>query len=147
MSLNNIIKYQDEEYFDDRLFVLHLCKSTVKIQQDGIVATTVYHEDALSDHLWCIVSYRNCNRYPIFSVDSFHRKDDAVSYLQNIEPSTPLISLNGNSPQHPLSYEDYCLWKKKNAFNEYDYKPFFSSDGANPREVIFQRIEEFQGIL
>ena len=147
MSINYTINFQGDDYFDDRLFVSHLCKSTVNIQQDGFVVTTIYHEEAPANHFWCVVTYRNCNRYPIFRVESFHKKDDAIAYIQNIEPTTPLISLKGNSPKHPLSYEDYCIWKKSNAFKEYDYKPLFSSNGANPRELVFQRIEEFQGIL
>lgn len=147
MNTDNTIKFQGQDYFDERLFVLHLCEGTVNIQSDGIVVTTIFHDQAPQNHLWSVVSYRNCIRYPIFRVDSFHKKDDAVSYMQNIEPSTPLISLDGNSPQIPLPYEEYSQWKKKNSFKEYDYQNLFSSEGANPRELIFQKVEEFQGIL
>jgi len=146
MNRKSTILFNGEEYFDDRLFVIHLCKGTVKIQKDGVVATTIYHENPPADHLWCVVTYRNCNRYPIFRVDSFYHQSNAIEFLQQIEPTTPLISLNGSPMYFQLTFEEYCLWKKKNAFKEYDYKPLFSSDGTNPQEVIFQRIEQFQGI-
>ena len=149
MNEAETIKFQGQEYFDDRLYILYLCKGTVEIKpdDDGAIWTTIYHEQAPASHIWCVVTYRNCKRYPLYRVDSFHEKDDAISYIRKIEPETPLISLNGSAPLNPIPYEEYLAWKKKNNFRKYDFQTVFTSGGMNPRETIGQTKEQFKGIL
>ena len=139
--------FDGELYFDDRMFVFYLCKGDVKIDKtNGVVVTNIYHENPPDDFVWCLVTYRNCEKYPSNRVDCFHNERDAIKYLQNIEPSTPLINLNGNSPRIPKPYEEYIEWKKENNLKEYDYKAMYLDGGSNPTEQYFQRIETFQGI-
>lgn len=143
-----MITFQGQEYFDDRLFVLYLCKGSVEIESDR-VAITLYHDQAPTDHIWCIVTYRNCNRYPLCRVDPFYKKDDAIAYLREVEPTVPLISLNGRSPQKPLSYDGFVAWKQKNKFRDYDYQRLYLSDGAdggNRQEHVYQTKDSFKGI-
>ncbi len=52
MNQIKTIKFQGEEYFDDRLFVLYLCKGKVEIQSDGVIITTIYHEQEPADFIW-----------------------------------------------------------------------------------------------
>ncbi len=142
-----MIEFDGHSYFDDRLYVSYLCKGTVRIDpDDGVATTTIYHEQTPADHIWCVVTHRNCNRYPIFSIDSFYKKDSAMSYLKIIEPKTPLISLNGNSPHHPKTYEEYSAWKESNNLKDYDYRSIFTLGGIDPREMIMQTKEQFDGI-
>lgn len=149
MNQPKLISFQGQEYFDDRLYVLYLCKGTVEIEpdNDGIVWTKIYHEQAPADHVWCIATYRNCNRYPLYRVDCFYKKEDAVLYMKQIEPETPLISLNGQSPLQPVSYEEYLLWKKENGVKEYDWQSLYSPDGRNASESVGQTKEQFKGIM
>ena len=148
MDQTKTIEFRGHKYFDDRMFVLYLCKGTVEIEpdDDGVVWTNIYHEKALDDHIWCVATYRNCNRYPLYRVDSFYKKEDAEKYIKEIEPETPLISLEGEPPTAPLSYEDYSQWKKKNGLVDYDWKSLYSADGTNASESIGQTKEQFQGI-
>jgi len=143
-----MIKYQEREYFDDRLFILYLCKGKVEIQPDGLVSTTIYHEKELTDFVWCLVTFRNCARYPATRVDSFYKKEDAITYQKSIEPETPLISLQGKSPINPLSYEEYRSWKNKNDFKEYDFHEVFTArpKGSNARETFMEEKSQFKGI-
>lgn len=143
-----MIKFQEREYFDDRLFILYLCKGKVEIQTDDIVATTIFHEQEPADFVWCLVTFRNCSRYPALRVDSFYKKENAIAYLRSIEPETPLISLHGKSPISPRSYEDYLSWKKENNFKEYDFHKVFmaSPKGANARETFMEEKRQFKGI-
>jgi len=141
-----MITFQGEQYFDDRLFVLYLCKGKVELESDGLIATTIYHDSAPADYIWCVVTYKNFNRYPLYRIDSFYKKDDAIAYIKLIEPETPLISLGGKLPQPPLSYQDYVAWKKKNNLKDYDWKSLFTSDGSNARETIYQTREQFKEI-
>ena len=149
MNQPKTISFQGQEYFDDRLYVLYLCKGTVEIEPDGdgVVWTKIYHEQAPTDYVWCVATYRNCNRYPLYRVDSFYKKEDAVLYIKKIEPETPLISLNGKSPLHPVSYEKYLLWKKENGTKEYDWQSLYSPDGKNASESVGQTKEQFKGIM
>ncbi|MFC1866522.1 hypothetical protein ACFL0H_00050 [Thermodesulfobacteriota bacterium] len=136
-----MIQFNGEFYHDDRLFVLYLCKGTDETRSDH-VATTIYHENPPPDALWCIVTYRNVERYVAVRVDIFESKKAAVEYMRNVEPTVPLISLGGTSPKPPLNYDDFVLWKKENGFKEYDYKTMyktmFAIGGVNPTEVIYR---------
>jgi len=146
MTTKDTISFQGREYFDDRMFVLYLCKGKVTVLPDNTVKTKIYHEDPPDQYLWCVVTYRNCIGYPAFRVDSFYKKEDAISYIKLIEPQSPLISLNGESPQNLLPYDDYLIWKKKNNFKEYDYCSLYTPGGENAREIIIQAKANFKGI-
>lgn len=142
------IKFQGQEYFDDRIFVLYLCAGKVEIEEgeEGAVWTTIYHENPPAEHIWCVATYRNCKRYPLYRVDSFHRKEEAIAYIKQIEPETPLISLGGESSQDPLPYEKYLEWKKNNNLKDYDWKSLYSAGGINASERIGQTKTQFKGI-
>lgn len=142
------IEFQGQEYFDDRIYVLYLCEGTVEIEPgpDGAVWTKIYHEKVPEDYVWCVVTYRNCNRYPLYRVDSFYKKEDAEQYIKKIEPETPLISLGGNSPKKPLSYEEYSKWKVENGFKDYDWESLYSAGGTNASESVGQTKAQFKGI-
>lgn len=143
-----MIKFDGEAYFDDRLYVLYLCKGIVSEgEHDGTVVTTIYHEQPPKEYIWCLLTYRNCNRYPLASINHFQHEEDATDYLKRIEPETPLISLNGNSPRSPLIYEKYVEWKRSNNFAEYDYKSLYLPGGTNPTETIYQTKEQFKGVV
>jgi hypothetical protein len=148
MSQAKTIEFQGQRYFDDRMFVLYLCKGTVEIEpdNDGVVWTKIYHEKAPDNHIWCVVTYRNCNRYPLYRVDSFYEKKVAEKYIREIEPETLLISLGGEPPTLPLAYEDYSDWKQKNGLKDYDWKSLYFTDGTNASESIGQTKDQFNGI-
>lgn len=142
------IEFNGDSYFDDRLFVLYLCPGNVEIEErkDGAVWITIYHENYPENHLWCVVTYKNCTRYPLYRVDCFNKKEDAISYIKEIEPETPLISLGGSSPEIPMPYEEYVEWKKENNLGDYNWKSLYSVDGKNASERIGQTKEQFKGI-
>ena len=148
MDDKKTFEFQGQSYFDDRLFVLYLCPGKVEIEEGdaGAVWTSIYHENPPKDHIWCVATYRNFGRYPLYRVDCFYKKEGAISYIKQIEPETPLISLGGQPPQDPLPYEKYIEWKKINGLNDYDWKALYSSDGINAGERIGQTKKQFKGI-
>ena len=148
MNESKTIRFQEQDYFDDRLFVLYLCAGKVEMENvhDGSVWTTIYHDKPPTEHVWCVATYRNCTRYPLYRVDSFHKKDDALAYITKIEPETPLISLDGKPPEYPLSNQKYLEWKKSNNLQDYDWKSLYSAGGSNAEERIGQTKEQFKGI-
>jgi hypothetical protein len=58
--------------------------------------------------VWTVVTRRNCEDFPPFRVDEFSTKDEAIKFIEEVEPTTPLISLDGKSPFTPLPYIEYC---------------------------------------
>ena len=56
-----MITFQGKQYFDDRFFVLYSCKGKVDPESNGLIATTIYHEQAPEEHIWLVVTYRNYN--------------------------------------------------------------------------------------
>lgn len=130
-------------YYDDRLYVLYLCKGTVGVDSNGAVISNIYHDEPTADSHWCLVTYGNHINYPIHSVKHFETKDEALDYIKRMEPEVPLISLGGASPKQPLSYDEFVRWKKENKFKEFDYKSVYTPGGSNNRESIFQTKEQF----
>lgn len=129
-------------YYDDRLFVLYVCLGTVEIE-DELVTTTIYHENPPFDAKWCLVTYRNCENYPAFSVVHFQDSADAITYMRLIEPTTPLVSSQGQTVTPPVSYDAYSQWKIDEHLEEYDYRKCYRPGGANAIEMIMQTKEQF----
>ena len=127
-----------EIFHDDRMFVLYLCKCTVA-PFEGLENVTIYHEETPENFKWCLATYRNVDRYPIYRTDEFDSEAEAIEYAKHIEPQTPLVSLGGNSPNPPMSYTDFLDWKKENEFEEYDYRKVFTPGGSNPQESVMRR--------
>ena len=138
-----MIIFQNSNYYDDRLFIFYLCKCTINISSDDMVETTIYHEENPNGSIWCLITYKNCERYPVSTINHFNTKDKAIDYIKKVEPSTPLISLDGQSPKQPLQYIEYLQWKKAKNLKEYDYKDMYTLSGTNPKEVIWQTKEQF----
>ena len=59
---HKMIEFQGQKYYDDRLFVLYLAKSTVVKGEGDTFNITVYHEQAPEDSKWCLVTYSNTLR-------------------------------------------------------------------------------------
>lgn len=85
--------WQGQVYFDDRLFILDLQQAKKGDRE-----------------VWAVTTRRNIKGFPPRRVDDFKTKEEAVSYLKEVEPSTPRISLHGKSPNPVPSYEEYLKW-------------------------------------
>jgi len=138
-----MIAFKGASYFDDRLFILHLCRGRVENGADETVNTTIFHEGDADDLIWCLATYRNCVGYPLVHLNHFDTKDDALKYIGLVESTVPLISLNGQSPNPPLSYEDYLKWKNREGLSDYLYPEAYLPGGENPTELIVQSKEQF----
>jgi tetratricopeptide (TPR) repeat protein len=137
----NEIEFEGEYYRDDRMYVLYVCRCTID-EQENLLVTNIYHEDAPADSKWCLVTYRNVNRYTPIRADHFETEIEATTYMRQVEPTVPLISQGGSPMCPPLTYEEFVRWKKKNKFKEYDYKEMYTPGVTNPMESIFQGINQ-----
>ena len=122
-------------YYDDRLFVLCVCMCTVTEVDADTLETVIYHDNAPPSHIWCVATFRNTARYPLFRVDHFQTETEARRYMQSVEPGVPRVSLGGAPPINPPSYEEFLEWKTANQFEEYDYRRVFPPGGGNARET------------
>jgi hypothetical protein len=98
-------QFEGEIYNDDRMFVLYLCKGVITEIDEETFQTTIHHGGDPEEFVWCLVTFRNTHRYPVYRVDHFDSMESARTYVQHFEPRVPLISLGGNSPAAPMTYE------------------------------------------
>lgn len=133
------IEFDGRHYLDDRMFLLHLARCTVEAPKDSMVATTVHHQSPPPTAVWCVVTYRNTSGYPPFRVDHFNTRQEAQAYLENVEPDTPRISLNGRAPRPRPSFAEFSAWKSAHDLLDYDYTSVFMPGGEDASEVVLQR--------
>ena len=87
-----MVLWQGTIYRDDRVFVLDLQLATKGDRQ-----------------VWAVTTRRNIDGFPPFRVDDFETKEEAVDFIQRIEPTTPRIRFGGKPPEHPVSYDKYVI--------------------------------------
>jgi len=85
--------WQGRPYLDDRVFILEL-RRAIKA----------------GHRVWAVVTRRNVRGFPPRRVDDFETKEDAIAYIKQVEPSTPRISLGGQSPCPEPTYDEYLAW-------------------------------------
>ena len=114
------IEFEGDLYNDDRIYVLKIrlgkCQNLTGITQ--YTFSEPVSSTKSPEYKWCLTTHRNTERYPITRVDSFDSKEDAEKYLRGVEPSTPLISLDGKRSE--MTYDEFINWKKKQGLKEYD---------------------------
>jgi hypothetical protein len=130
------VTFEGETYHDDRMFVVSVCKCTVKDVDAETMETVIYHETAPPDHTWCLVTYRNVPGYPVFRVDHFQTQEEARDRMKRVEPSVPLISLHGAPPRAPRPYHEFLAWKTRSHLQDFDYRNTGSFGGSNPIELV-----------
>ena len=154
--MKNNLEYEGHLYNDDRIFVLYIARCTEKKVKPGYLEYVIYHTnpptknknpktilstlinkfkaDDQDVYMWGVVTYRNTARYPCMGVKAFYDKEAAQKYLIKVEPTTPLVSLNGRGSE--MTYDDFVDWKNQQAFKEYDYKKMYLAGGENPSEIV-----------
>ena len=125
--MKNKLEYEGHLYNDDRMFVLYIARCTEKKVDPGYLEHVIHHTNPPANSMWCVVTYRNTARYPCIGVRAFIDKEAAQKYLRKVEPSTPLVSLDGRKSE--MTYDEFLDWKNQQAFKEYDYKKMYLAGG------------------
>jgi len=115
--------WQGHVYKDDRLFILDLQKAR-KGQRT----------------VWAVTTRRNIEGFPPFRVDDFASKDEAVAFIERIEPETPRISLGGRSPDRPLVYAKYLATLKSEGLPS--AMEIYELNKTRHRDLIIDEISE-----
>ncbi len=100
----------DEDYLDDRMFVLEVQRT---LSGSAIKAE---HQET-----WSVITYRNVRGYPPFRVDPFDTRAEAVHYLRRVAPQSPRVSLNGSAPVPAPSWSEYQNWLEENGLQRMPY--------------------------
>lgn len=130
--------FQGQRYRDDRMYVLHIAPCVVRELGDDFLETVVHHEEVPAEHSWCLITFRNTERYPATRVDHFDTREEAEPYARSVEPTVPLVSLGGHPPSPAPTYEEFQNWKAANGCRAYDYREVFGG-GADPTESFTTR--------
>ena len=107
MGKSQNIKFQDEIYRDDRIFVMNLSKGKVEINN-------------VTFQKFILVTYRNSVKLVATRANHFDTKEDAENYIKKVEQESPLISQNGQSlpvPNNVDAWEFWSNWLKINNLN------------------------------
>lgn len=149
MSENNenLIEFNGKYFFDDRLFVMHLCRGTISYSEEkDIVTSTIYHDEVKDDFVWFIATYWNCPGYQPFSLIPFSTRENALTYLNIFERTTPRISLSGGQLNRPISSGEYLLWKRENNMKEFDIEKtsFKNAPKGSRKELIMESKDRFE---
>lgn len=83
----------DMLFNDDRKFVMEISRVSVN-----------------GEPKWAVITRRNVPDYPAFRTDSFETREEALEYYKTIVVETPLVSLNGKSPNPRKTIEEYKQW-------------------------------------
>jgi hypothetical protein len=119
------------------MYVLYLARCTEQINEDSVV-TTIHHDNPPSSAKWCVVTYRNNERYTATRVDCFATREDAAQYMRSVEPEVPLVSMGGRPMSPLLSHDGFLKWKELNRFEEYDYRKMYPPGGKNLQESLMR---------
>jgi hypothetical protein len=119
---NKVFLFDGAIYNDDRLYIFDLTKA----KNNGRA-------------VWSLATRRNCNGFPPTRVDNFKTKEKAIEYIKRIEPTTPCISMGGQSPKRPLSYNDYC--KQLSAAGLPSALDIYELNKNTKREIIIEEID------
>jgi len=90
---------------DDRQFVMEITPITV----NGLPK-------------WGVVTRRNVPHYPIIRSDHFETRSDAENFYKLLVVETPLVSLNGKSPEPKKTLEEYKTWLIEKGLKDRDLK-------------------------
>lgn len=83
----------DMLFNDDRKFVMEISRVTVN-----------------GEPKWAVITRRNVPGYPPYRTDDFETREDALEYYKKVVVETPLVSLNGQSPNPRKTLEEYKQW-------------------------------------
>jgi hypothetical protein len=67
----------------------------------------------------------------------------ARAYKAGIEPSIPLTSLGGQSPNTPMSPDDFTAWKAENNLGDFDPDKAPRLSGNDRGDIVVQTKEQF----
>ena len=143
LAMNQIV-FNGQIFNDDRMFIMHLCRCCASVVGNLKVVTAFHdqiHEDcqgSLPSLNWCVLTYRNTPNFEAFKVNVFAELEEAQQCLAQMEPTTPLVSNGGDSPQRPLRQDFYKQWKKQNSYGNYPYRDLFPSHLNNLVEHFFE---------
>ena len=91
------IKFQNDVYRDDRIYVMNLSNGILEIDSKKIPK-------------FVLVTYRNNINLVATRADHFETKEEAERYIKTVEFEVPLISNNGNPLLIPANEDKWKFW-------------------------------------
>jgi hypothetical protein len=136
--------YNEEEYRDDRMYIMAIFPADVESDEDGNAVTTIFYDKRESESIWSIVTFKNTIVYRLISVMHFRSLEDAIRYKALVDPTVPLITQKNTSNIEFKSQEIFEEWKIRNNLKEFDYRDLFmDGSGENPRDIVIQKKGDF----
>ena len=131
-------------YLDDRMFVMGVWPMRVaKDAEDNHQSVVFYDTTPPQPCLWAVTTYYNIEGYPIIGINHFEREDVARAYKAGVETSIPLVSLGDQSPDAPMTAEEYAAWKAEHNYGDFDPDKAPRLQGKDRGDIVMQTKEQF----
>jgi hypothetical protein len=134
---------ENETFLDDRMFVLGVYPARLAKDKEENHQTVIFYDTTPDTGLWTVLTYRNVADYPLVGVAHFEREEHARAYKDGIEPSIPLTSLGGQSPQTRMTPDDFAAWKEEMGFKDFNPDNAPRLVGEDRGEIVMQTKEQF----
>lgn len=132
-----------DQYRDDRMYVMRLT-SSFTIDEDGVITASMKRgEEIIPGKPLLLITYRNTQKLPAVRTDEFQSLQEALNYIQRVEPTCPRISLGGASPNPTPTWAEHLQWLHSLGFRSVAEGnapiPEWVLDEADPREVFHKK--------
>jgi hypothetical protein len=135
---------EQQQYLDDRMFVLGVWPVRLAKDAEENHQTVIFYDVVPPQpSLWGMATYHNVEGYPIAGINHFDHEDRARAYKAGIEPSIPLTSLGGQSPNSPMNPDDFAAWKAENNLGDFDPDKAPRLSGKDRGDIVVQTKEQF----
>jgi hypothetical protein len=134
---------ETETFLDDRMFVLGVYPARLAKDKEENHQTVIFYDKTPDTGLWTVLTFRNVADYPLVGVAHFEREEHARAYKDGIEPSIPLTSLGGQSPQTRMTPDDFAAWKEEMGFKDFHPDNAPRLVGEDRGEIVMQTKEQF----
>lgn len=133
----------NETFLDDRMFLLAVYPARLAKDKEENHQTVIFYDKTPESGLWTVLTFRNVADYPLVGIAHFEKEDHARAYKAGLEPSIPLTSLGGQSPQTRMTPDDFAAWKEEMGFKDFNPDNAPRLVGEDRAEMVMQTKEQF----
>lgn len=132
--MTELFHHDGKRYLDDRMYVLEVVR--------GIVSRQVTPDPMGPEEggpRWIVTTRRNVPGLPPTRTDDFDTRREAIAYMEEVEPTTPRVSLEGRSPEPTPTLDAHRRWLQEN-----NLKPPYIAPAPDLSTKVFEVFRDDQ---
>ncbi len=108
-AMAELLHHGGRSYLDDRMYVLEVVR---------VIASRIVSDDPMrpveGGPRWIVTTRRNVPGLPPTRTDDFDTREEAIAYMEEVEPTTPRVSLDGRPPEPTPTLAAHRRWLHEN---------------------------------